>query len=134
MDYSTVKEIKNSNTIDISNFKIILSYEEKIRCLEEILIKLKKILYVYDKSKEKCSNYNYKVYCGGILIYVSSSNMLFEGELVNVIVNLNAIINNDFDKVQIKRLVFETINNLEFLLKKIKEKEKKDIEFSVEGY
>lgn len=108
------------NAIDTSKFRVVLSSDEKIECLEEIIARFKKILYVYDKSQEENTKYNYKLYCGGILIYVSSSNMLFEGELVSVIVNLNAIINNDFDKPQIKRLVFETKNQLEFLLAKYK--------------
>ena len=101
---------------DLTQFHVTLSLEEKIKCLKEIISKLKKILYVYDKTLEKDSNYNYKIYCGGILIYVSSSNYLFNGELVNIVVNLNAIVNNDFSKQQIKRLVFETINFTQYIL------------------
>lgn len=108
------------NPADFKEFKVILSIDEKIKCLEEIIAKVKKILYVYDKSQEPETQYNYKVYCGGILIYVSSSNMMFEGDLVNTVVNLNAIINNDFDKAQIKRVVFETKNQLEHLLSEYK--------------
>ena len=98
-------------------FHINLSLDEKIKCLEEIIGKLKKILYVYDKTQEPESNYNYKIFCGGILIYVSSSNLLFNGELVNIVVNINAILTNDFDKPQLKRIVFETINQVNYLLK-----------------
>lgn len=107
------------------DFKVVLSSDEKIKCLQEIISRLKKILYVYDKALEEGSQYDYKVFCGGILIYVSSSNALFEGELVNVIVNLNAIINNDFEKPQIKRLVFETKNQMEFLLRQYQRKNSK---------
>lgn len=97
-------------TIGESNdFKVILTNQEKLVCLREILGRLKKVLYVYDKGLED-QKYNYKVFCGGILIYVSSSNTLFEGELVNLVINLNAIINNDFDKKQVKRIIFECIN------------------------
>lgn len=106
------------NNSDFADFRVRLSKEEKIKCLEEIIKRFKKILYVYDKSQEPETRYNYKVFCGGILIYVSSSNLLFEGELVNVIVNLNAIINNDFDKAQLKRIVFESKNQLDYLLKR----------------
>ena len=52
------------------------------------------------------------------MIYVSSSNVLFDGELVNIIVNLNAILTNNFSKNQIKRLVFETINFTQYILSK----------------
>lgn len=105
------------NDANISEeFKLFLSLDEKLVCLHEIVDKLKKILYVYDKSLDPDSGYKYKVYCGGIAIYVSSSNYLFDGELVSLIVNLNAILQNDFDKTQIKRIVFESINFTEFLI------------------
>lgn len=109
--------------MDERNFKVVLSVNEKIVCLEEIISKLKKILYVYDKSQEPNSTYNYRVYCGGIVMYVSSSNILFDGELVNIIININAILNNQLDKGQVKKLVFESINYAEYLLKKYKEEE-----------
>ena len=101
---------------DTPRFRVNLSLDEKIKCLEEILGKLKKILYVYDKSQEPKSEYNYKIFCGGILIYVSSSNLLFNGELVSVVVNINAILTNNFDKLQLKRIVFESINQVEYML------------------
>ena len=99
-------------------FKVTLSSNEKIVCLEEIISRLKKILYVYDKSQEPNSNYNYKVFCGGVALYVSSSNTLFDGELVNIVININSILTNRLDKGQIKRLVFESINFANYLLKK----------------
>ena len=99
-------------------FKVTLSSNEKIVCLEEIISRLKKILYVYDKSQEPNSNYNYKVFCGGVALYVSSSNTLFNGELVNIVININSILTNRLDKGQIKKLVFESINFVNYLLKK----------------
>lgn len=99
-------------------FKVTLSSNEKIVCLEEIISRLKKILYVYDKSQEPNSNYNYKVFCGGVALYVSSSNALFNGELVNIVININSILTNRLDKGQIKKLVFESINFANYLLKK----------------
>jgi len=104
-----------------NNYVINLTLNEKIKCLREISNKLGKILYVYDKSGEKDSKYDYKLFCKNILIYVCSSNSLFDGELVNAIINLNSIINNDFDKKQLKSIVFETKNEIEFLLKKYQE-------------
>jgi len=110
---------------DTPRFRVNLSLDEKIKCLEEILGKLKKILYVYDKAQEPNSDYNYKIFCGGILIYVSSSNLLFNGELVNVVVNINAILTNNFDKPQLKRIVFESINQIEYMLSGYKNSLKK---------
>ena len=86
------KTTKSYSDSELDRFQINLSLEEKVVCLKEILDKFKKILYVYDKSQDPKSGYKYKVYCGGIAIYVSSSNTLFNGELVNLIVNLNAIL------------------------------------------
>lgn len=121
------KEHENKENCDMP--VIILSLEEKIRCLEEIESKLKKLLYVYDESQKPNSNYNYKVYTGGVLIYISSSNMLFGGELVNIIVNLNAIMTNNFSKGQIKRIVFESKNYCQYLLTNYrKEYDSKDIQ------
>lgn len=107
-------------------FKVILSNQEKVVCLKEIIKKLKKILYVWEKSQEPASTYNYRIYCGGVLIYVSSSNMLFDGELVNIVVNLNAIMTNKFTKPQLKRIVFESVNYAQFLLSIYDENYSKD--------
>ena len=114
--FSSENKLNSENDNISEEFKLFLSLDEKLVCLHEIVDKLKKILYVYDKSLDPNSGYKYKVYCGGIAIYVSSSNYLFDGELVSLIVNLNAILQNDFDKTQIKRIVFESINFTEFLI------------------
>lgn len=121
----------NSDCADIDDtendieFKVILSDKEKVFCLKEIIKKLKKILYVYDKSLEPNSTYDYKIYCGGVMIYVSSSNLLFDGELVNIVINLNAIMTNEFTKTQIKRIVFECVNYVQYLLSGIEKCNKK---------
>ena len=109
--------VDNTEQQDSQNpFRIILSGDEKEMWLQEIIKRLKKIIYVYERSQEPNSNYNYKVYCGGVLIYISSSNILFNGELVNIIVNLNAIMTNNFSKAQLKRIVFESVNYAQYML------------------
>ena len=115
-EYFYDKNKENLEEYDKNKFLITLTNTEKVVCLQEIIKKLKKILYVYDKSLEPNSNYNYKVYCGGVLIYVSSRNWLFDGELVNIVVNINAILTNNFSKTQIKKIVFESINYAQYLL------------------
>ena len=125
IDYEKNKAIDMNRVIDTNSvvdnpYQVVLTLEEKVKCLEEILAKVKKILYVYDKTLEPNSKYDYKVYCGGVLIYVSSSNLLFNGELVNIVINVNAILTNEFSKTQVKRIVFETKNFTEFLLSKYK--------------
>lgn len=122
-----IKRMEEMEKIE-NNFKIVLSLDEKIKCLEELVIRLKKILYVYDRSLEPDSKYNYRIYCGGVAMYISSSNYLFNGELVSVVVNMTSILNNKLEKAQIKKLVFDSVNYVEFLLSSYKDKKESDKE------
>lgn len=110
--------IEQETENDLYKVKINLSKTERKKCLTEIIKKNKKILYAYEQSQLPETNYNYKMYIGGLLIYVSSSNVLFNGELINILINLNAIMTNNFDKKQIKKIVHETTNIGNFLLEK----------------
>ena len=118
-----IKQMEEMEKIE-NNFKIVLSLDEKIKCLEELVVRLKKILYVYDRSLEPDSKYNYRIYCGGVAMYISSSNYLFNGELVSVVVNMTSILNNKLEKTQIKKLVFDSVNYVEFLLSSYKDKKR----------
>ena len=122
-----IKRMEEMEKIE-NNFKIVLSIDEKIKCLEELVVRLKKILYVYDRSLEPDSKYNYRIYCGGVAMYISSSNYLFNGELVSVVVNMTSILNNKLEKTQIKKLVFDSVNYVEFLLSSYKDKKESDKE------
>lgn len=122
-----IKQMEEMEKVE-NNFKIVLSIDEKIKCLEELVVRLKKILYVYDRSLEPDSKYNYRIYCGGVAMYISSSNYLFNGELVSVVVNMTSILNNKLEKTQIKKLVFDSVNYVEFLLSSYKDKKESDKE------
>ena len=111
----------NGNITEDDNFKIIFTPEEKIRCLSEIIKKNKKILQVYEQSLNPETNYNYKVYVHGLALFISASNELFNGELVNLIVNLCSILQNDLDKPEIRKIVFENVNYATYLLEKVGE-------------
>lgn len=111
----------NNNITENDNFEIILTLEEKKRCLTEIIKRTKKILFVYEQSLEPDTNYNYKVYVHGLALFISTSNNLFKGELVNLIINLCSILQNDLKKSEIKKLVFENINYATYLLEKVGE-------------
>lgn len=113
--YNTSEVSKVSEVSDVT--PVVLSSEEKVRCLKEVISRLKKILHVYEKSLEPNSTYNYRVYCGGVLMYVSSSNFLFNGELVNIVINLTSILQNKLEKPAIKKLVFDSVNFAEYVLK-----------------
>ena len=122
-----IKRMEEMEKIE-NNFKIVLSLDEKIKCLEELVVRLKKILYVYDRSLEPDSKYNYRIYCGGVAMYISSSNYLFNGELVSIVVNMTSILNNKLENTQIKKLVFDSVNYAEFLLSSYKDKKESDKE------
>lgn len=111
----------NGDITENQNFKIVFTPEEKIRCLNEIIKKNKKVLFVYEKSLEPESNYNYKVYVHGLLLFMSASNELFNGDLVNLIVNLCSILQNDLEKSDIRKLVLENVNYATYLLKQVGE-------------
>jgi hypothetical protein len=111
----------NGDITEDDNFKIVFTPEEKIRCLNEIIKKNKKILYVYEQSLIPESNYNYKIYVHGLVLFISTSNELFNGELVNLIVNLCSILQNDLEKAEIRKLVFENTNYATYLLEKVGE-------------
>lgn len=101
---------------------IVLTPKEKKACLEEIIKRVKKILYVYEKSLIE-EGYDYKIFVTGLLFYVYSSDKLFEGELTNIIINLNTILINNFEKTQLKKIVFETLNMLKYMLQRIEKEE-----------
>ena len=100
-----------------TDVKIELSPQEREICLKEIRKKIIRSIYVYEQSQQEDTEYDYKVYIGGLIIYVSSSNNLFNGELVSIIVYLNSILQNDFDKNQFKKIIFECKNYIDYLLK-----------------
>ena len=102
---------------DDASVRFALTPQEKIEGLKEIIKRLKKILFVYEKSLEPCSNYDYKQYLAGVLLYVQTTDSLFNGELISILVNLESIRMNDFNKSQIKKLVLETVNIASYLLK-----------------
>lgn len=111
----------NGDITEDKNFKIIFTPEEKIRCLNEIIKKNRKVLFVYEKSLEPESNYNYKVYVHGLVLFMSASNELFNGDLVSLIVNLCSILQNDLEKKDIRKLVLENVNYATYLLKQVGE-------------
>ena len=119
-----IKQMEEMEKIE-NNFKIVLSLDEKIKCLEELVVRLKKILYVYDRSLEPDSKYNYRIYCGGVAMYISSSNYLFNGELVSVVVNMTSILNNKLEKtiiLKIYRIRETKIGHIDIMWLELKKK------------
>lgn len=99
-----------------AKLKVELTKEEKNICLRDIRRRIVRAIYVYEQSCVENSGYDYKVYIHSLMLYISSSNYLFDGELVSLIVYLNSILLNDFDKKQFKKTIFECKNYIDYLL------------------
>ena len=91
-----------------------LSDKEKSFCLKDINKKIIRCLYVYEQEQKCIQNYDYKTYLDSVILYVHSSNQLFDGILMNVIVNLNILRENNFNKEQFKKIIFECKNYIDF--------------------
>lgn len=94
-----------------------LSDKEKSFCLKDINKKIIRCLYVYEQEQKCIQNYDYKTYLDSVILYVHSSNQLFDGILMNVIVNLNILRENNFNKEQFKKIIFECKNYIDFLIR-----------------
>ena len=97
--------------------QINLSENEKIFCLRDINKKIIRCLYVYEQEQRGIENYNYKNYLESVMLYVHSCNQLFDGVLMNIIVNLNILKENNFNKEKFKKIIFECKNYIDFLIK-----------------
>lgn len=106
---------KYDDNID-EEFRVVLSGEGRITCLKSIEKRLIKSLYVYEQSEIDC-NYDYKAYVNSVLWFVCSANELLNGEVTSVVVHLNSIMKNDFDKKQFKKIILECKNLVDYLLK-----------------
>lgn len=97
-------------------FRVVLSGEGRINCLKSIEKRLVRSLYVYEES-EKNEEYDYKAYVNSVLWFVCSANELLNGEITSVIVHLNSIMKNEFDKKTFKKIILECKNLVDYLLK-----------------
>ena len=50
MEQDKMIDTIDTNSVVDNPYQVVLTLEEKVKCLEEILAKVKKILYVYDKT------------------------------------------------------------------------------------
>lgn len=99
--------------------ELVLSKREKQKCLRAIIKKNNRILYTYEQTFIPDTGYDYKKYVKNIIRYVSSSNELFDGNLINILINLYSIAHNDLDKDELRRLVHENTNMAAYLLRKV---------------
>lgn len=99
-----------------------ISKEEKILYLTRLIGKVLKILHLVEEKQ-----HDYKIYLGGLIIDIHSANDLFDNQLIDVLIKLNSIYINDFEHKQIRKIVLECKNNINFILECIKTSEEGEI-------
>lgn len=107
------------NNIEQNDFElnVELTQEEKEFVLKDIRKRIIRALYVYEQMMLNKEGYNFKVYINSLVLFVLSSNYLFHGKLISIAVNLNILLQNKLEKKKIKSILFECVNNIDFLLK-----------------
>lgn len=99
-----------------------ISKQEKIIYLTRLIGKVLKILHLVEEKQ-----HDYKIYLGGLMIDIHSANDLFDNQLIDVLVKLNSIYINEFEHKQIRKIILECKNNINFLLENIKISEEGEI-------
>lgn len=92
---------------ELKQNRIILSKEAKRVYLISLIGKMLKILHLVEEEKQ--TGYSPLSFIAGQLFEVNAANVLFEGELVNIVIKLKGIYdeykNLSFDKI--KKQIFE---------------------------
>jgi hypothetical protein len=111
--------MNDNKKVEQENFElnVELTHDEREFVLKDIRKRIIRCLYVYEQMMLNKEGYNYKVYLNSLILFVLSSNYLFHGKLINIAVNLNILLQNELEKKQIKSILFECVNNIDFLLK-----------------
>lgn len=87
---------------------LVISDSTKVLYLDKFINKVFKILPM--SEEDGCIP---KIYMHSLLIEINSANELFDGELIDILVKINAIYSqNDIEHKQIKKLVFDCTNTL----------------------
>ena len=95
-----------------------ISKEEKITYLTRLIGKVLKILHLVEEKQ-----HDYKIYLGGLMIDIHSANDLFDNQLIDILIKLNSIYINDFEYKQLRKIILECKNNINFLLEHIQKSE-----------
>lgn len=101
-------------------YEVELTQEEKEHALVEIKKRCIKGLYVYEQT-EKDKAYNYKNFIYNLITFVQTSDQLFGGELAQIVINLQSILNNDFEKKEFRRIILENKNIVDYKIKTLQE-------------
>lgn len=95
-----------------------ISKEEKITYLTRLIGKVLKVLHLVEEKQ-----HDYKIYLGGLMIDIHSANDLFDNQLIDILIKLNSIYINEFEYKQLRKIILECKNNINFLLEYIQKSE-----------
>ncbi len=104
---------------EIYENKIVISKEAKRKFLEKLIGKMIKILHLIEEEKDTgCDPSNF-IY--GQLIEVNSANVLFDNELIDIVVKLYAVYTGykTVEFKEIKKQIFEIKNKINYLISQI---------------
>lgn len=99
----------------MDNIKIDIKKEQKILYLNNLINRIFKIIYLYEENENSIPS----VYIERLILEINSSNNLFNGVLIDLIVKINCInflgekTGETIEKVfknKMKSIVFESIN------------------------
>lgn len=93
-----------------------LTKKDRELCLKNIRKQLIRSLHVYEQEKLGQTHYNYKLYIKNLMLFIISFNELFDSELSNIVVKLNVLLINDFEKKDYKSTIFECVNSVDYIL------------------
>lgn len=98
-----------------NEFSITISDKEKIIYLENLKGKIFKLLPLYEQD----NNIVPIVYLNGLLMNISSSNQMFDGLLIDLLVKLNEIRIIKLNHAQLRKIILESLDMVDILVKQL---------------
>lgn len=105
--------------MDIEENKLVLSVSGKRKYLEKLIGKMIKVLHLVQEESQ--TGNSPKPFIFGQLVELNSANQLFDNELIEIIIKLNAVYNNyaTVPFSETKKLIFEIKNKINYLLERL---------------
>lgn len=100
----------------MSEFSLIISNKEKIIYLENLKGKIFKLLPLSEQN----DNIVPIVYLNGLMMNISSSNQMFDGMLIDLLVKLNEIRIIKLNHKQLRKIILEALDMVALLIDKLK--------------
>lgn len=103
----------------MNQFTLTITNKEKIIYLENLKGKIFKLLPLSEEN----NNIVPIIYLSGLLMNINSSNQMFNGILIDLLIQLNEITFVNSNHKQIRKIVLESLNMVSQLIDNIKKGE-----------